>query len=76
MLFIALGVVSSEIIWQGYKRYRNLGWNVFFQGSNIKQKKESLMEVLFFTEESALCRPHINFPDDCKKLNCAVANLK
>ncbi|XP_046827065.1 mitochondrial cardiolipin hydrolase [Vespa crabro] len=69
------GVISSEIIWQGYKRCRNLGWNNFFRGSLIKQKKGSLMEVLFFMEESAFCRPHLNFHDNCNELNCAVANL-
>ncbi|KAL2724464.1 mitochondrial cardiolipin hydrolase-like isoform X1 [Vespula squamosa] len=75
MFFIAVGVISSEIIWQGYKRYRNLRWKNFFRGSVIKQKKRSLMEILFFTEESALCRPHLNSRNNCKKLNCAVANL-
>ncbi|KAK2586829.1 hypothetical protein KPH14_011847 [Odynerus spinipes] len=75
MIIIAVSVLVSEIIWQGYKRCRNLGWKGSCKRSVIEKKKKSLAEVLLFTEDSAFCRSHINSENSCNRLNCAAVNF-
>ncbi|XP_024937704.1 mitochondrial cardiolipin hydrolase [Cephus cinctus] len=62
---IVTGAVVSEFVWQLYKRHRDAA-----------KSETAVHEVLFFSEESALCRPHVNTRIPCRKPNCAVAALQ
>ncbi|KAI4499495.1 hypothetical protein M0802_005391 [Mischocyttarus mexicanus] len=70
---------TSKFIWQRYKKLSNLNKqsNILERQSselNSSSNSECIMEILFFTEDSVLCRMHIN-SNKCEKLDCPVANL-
>lgn len=75
IIIVTASLFVTEIIWRGYERYRNLGWSGFFKWRASKEKKKSLVDVLFFTEDSSFCRSHINSEKICNRVNCAAMNF-
>ncbi|CAL7941514.1 unnamed protein product [Xylocopa violacea] len=73
-------VLSSEIIWYLYKRFykhRNTSMNTSkVSNANDHGPKEKISEVMFFREESSLCRAHFISNIDCFKDNCSVRYLR
>ncbi|XP_076757609.1 mitochondrial cardiolipin hydrolase zuc [Xylocopa sonorina] len=73
-------VLSSELIWHIYKRFykhRNVSMSTCkVSNVNDHEPKEKISEVMFFTEDSSLCRTHFISNIDCVKDNCSVRYLR
>ncbi|XP_015173409.1 PREDICTED: mitochondrial cardiolipin hydrolase [Polistes dominula] len=72
-------ITTSKYLWKKYKRFSELDKSIDVKENlpelNHSLNNEFIMETLFFTEESDLCRMHLGIKDHCERLNCSVASL-
>ncbi|XP_054008874.1 mitochondrial cardiolipin hydrolase [Hylaeus anthracinus] len=70
-IFIAGGIlIASEIVWQLYKIFPN------FRKTCVHESKRKILEVMFFSIESSLCRAHAANDKMCHKENCPVRYIR
>ncbi|KYN35511.1 Phospholipase D6 [Trachymyrmex septentrionalis] len=70
-------------MWQLYKKHKHSRKKVI-NTSNCNGSVEQLcnnteakiFEVMFFSQDSSLCRPHLRCMQPCEKLNCSIRYLK
>ncbi|XP_033211239.1 mitochondrial cardiolipin hydrolase isoform X3 [Belonocnema kinseyi] len=66
IIIVVAGVLASEVAWHFYKKYKNKIW----QPANRTRAK-----VLFSSEESVLCKPHLKSRIPCERNHCPVRTL-
>lgn len=79
VIIATTGIFLTEVIWQLYKAYkRSQRKTVKVSDGCTKyscrdtEDRAKIFEVMFFSKDSALCRPHLNSQEFCTKTNCAV----
>lgn len=78
-IVITSGIFMTEVVWQLYQLYR-CSQRKAIKTSNKCRKylckdtedDAKIFEVMFFSKDSSLCRPHLGCQEICKKTNCAV----
>jgi hypothetical protein len=77
---ITSGILLSELIWQMYNAYKRKAVSdakeSYKKDGKPHKRKKQIFEVMFFSKESALCRPHMEQSVPCMKKNCAVGYLR
>lgn len=83
IIIITSGIIISEVIWRLYKLYKHSQRKtVKVSNGCVKhpckdtRNRAKISEVMFFSKESALCRPHLERRQLCNKANCAVGYFK
>ncbi|XP_033187310.1 mitochondrial cardiolipin hydrolase isoform X2 [Bombus vancouverensis nearcticus] len=80
ILLVGGAVLASEVLWYIYKRVHNV-WSNYINTRKvlevqIPKSKHDISEVMFFTNESILCRTHFTTEMTCPKNNCPVRYLR
>ncbi|XP_012271667.1 mitochondrial cardiolipin hydrolase isoform X2 [Orussus abietinus] len=71
---LAAGVIASELLWQLYKRFTRRKSE---DSLLVRHDREKIIaEVLFFSEESSLCRLHAAQGTPCPRRICSLANVR
>ncbi|RLU22484.1 hypothetical protein DMN91_004762 [Ooceraea biroi] len=73
-IVITSGILISEAIWQMYNAYKRSRRKAVSDGK--ARHKRKIFEVMFFSKESARCRPHIDLNAPCGRKDCAVEHLR
>ncbi|KAG5311919.1 ZUC hydrolase, partial [Pseudoatta argentina] len=85
VIVITSGVIVSEIMWQLYKKHKRsrkkvINTSNFDCNGSVEQlcnnTEAKILEVMFFSQDSALCRPHLKCMQPCRKQNCPIRYLK
>lgn len=83
IVIVTSGIFMTEVIWQLYKLYRCSRRKAIKTsngyGKHLCKDTEDnakIFEVMFFSKDSSLCRPHLERQEFCKKTNCAVKYFK
>lgn len=83
IIIVTSGILMSEVIWNLYKLYKHSQRKaVKISNGCIKypctdtRDRAKIFEVMFFSKESALCRPHLECRQLCRKANCAVGHFR
>ncbi|XP_018377673.1 PREDICTED: mitochondrial cardiolipin hydrolase [Trachymyrmex cornetzi] len=83
VIAITSGVIVSEIMWQLYKKHKYSRKKVIDSSNcngSVKQlcknTEGKIFEVMFFSKDCSLCRPHLNCMTPCAKLNCPIRHLR
>lgn len=70
-IILIVGVAcATELAWRIYKKYNNS------HKKNQQQPNKPINEVLFFSEQSMICRNHINSNTACYMSTCPMIPLK
>lgn len=80
ILLVGGAVLASEVLWYIYKRVYNV-WSNYIKTREalevqIPKSRHDISEVMFFTNESTLCRIHFTTEMTCPKNNCPVRYLR
>ncbi|XP_076625090.1 mitochondrial cardiolipin hydrolase zuc isoform X2 [Colletes latitarsis] len=80
-IFLVGGIlITSEIIWKLYKRFRDSRKNVIdncaITKTSVDDTKRNISEVMFFSKASNYCRVHANSGKACSKDNCPVRYMR
>lgn len=78
-IVLTSGLFMTEVAWQLYKLYRrsHRKANKISNGCRKYLCKDTednakIFEVMFFSKDSSLCRPHLERQETCIKTDCAV----
>lgn len=77
IIIVTSGLFMTEVTWQLYQLYRRSqrkAINISNGKHLCKDTEDSakIFEVMFFSKDSSLCRPHLERQEFCKEANCAV----
>jgi len=82
VILITSSALVTEVIWQLYKMYRRSQRKVINTANGCAKQfcKDTEVnidgEVMLFSKDSALCRPHLGHLKPCAKLDCPVRHLR
>lgn len=81
VIIVTSGIFMTEVIWQLYQVYKHSRRKIVKVSNDcVKQldtgDKAKMFEVMFFSKDAALCRPHLNRQELCRKTNCAVGYFR
>ncbi|XP_076160604.1 mitochondrial cardiolipin hydrolase zuc [Ptiloglossa arizonensis] len=80
-IFLVGGIlITSEIIWQLYKRFRDIRKRTIdtcaVSKTSVNEPKRNILEVMFFSKESSICRAHATYEIVCHNDTCPVRYLR
>lgn len=81
VIVITSGVFVTEVMWLLYKKYKHSQRKVMNTSNSCtkqlcKNTRTKIFEVMFFSKDNSLCRPHLASMKPCAKQNCSVVHLK